>query len=104
MLETSYQALASAASGPTGRICDFVASVELDDLRQERIDAKHLILDGIACALVGAQLPWSRTATKATLEMEGSGNYCTVLGRNQRLNPMSATILKGTSVQGFELD
>ncbi|KAF6229959.1 hypothetical protein HO133_004297 [Letharia lupina] len=48
MLETSYQALASAASGPTGRGCDFVASVELDDLRQERINAKHLILDGIA--------------------------------------------------------
>lgn len=71
MLETSHQALASAASGPTGRGCDFVASVELDDLRQERLNAKHLILDDIACALIGAQLPWSRTATKATLEMEG---------------------------------
>lgn len=48
-----------------------MASVELDDLRQERLNAKHLILDDIACALIGAQLPWSRTATKATLEMEG---------------------------------
>ena len=104
MLDTRYQAKPSAPSGPTGRLCDFVASIELDDVPYEvRTYAKHLILDGIACALVGAQLPWSRTATKAILEMEGSGN-CTVIGWNQRLNPMSAAILNSTFIQGFELD
>ena len=104
MLDTSYQAPASSPSGTTGRVCDFVASIELSDVPQEvMIYAKHLILDGIACALVGAQLPWSRTATKAILEMEGSGN-CTVIGWNHRLNPMSAAILNSTFIQGFELD
>ena len=104
MLDTSYQPPASAPSEPTGRVCNFVASVELDDVPQEvRAYAKHLILDGIACALVGAQLPWSRTAVKAILEMEGPG-HCTVIGWNQRLSPMSAAILNSTFIQGFELD
>ena len=104
MLDTSYQAPASAPSGPIGKVCDFVASIEIDDVPQEvRTNAKHLILDGIACALVGAQLSWSRTATNAILEMEGPGN-CTVIGWNQRLNPMSAATLNSTFVQGFEFD
>ena len=104
MLDTRYQAPASAPSGPTGRVCEFVASVELDDVpREVRTNAKYIILDGIACALVGAQLPWSRTAAKAVLDMEGSGN-CTVIGWNRRLNPMSAAILNSTFIQGSELD
>ncbi len=104
MLDTRHQAPASAPSGPTGRVCDFVASIELDDVPHEvRTNAKHFVLDGIACALVGAQLPWSRTATMAILEMEGPGN-CTVIGWNKRLNPTSAAMLNGTFIQGFELD
>ena len=104
MLDTRYQAPASAPSGPTGRVCYFVASIELDDVPLEvRTNAKYIILDGIACALAGAQLPWSRTAAKAVLDMEGSGN-CTVIGWNRRLNPMSAAILNSTFIQGCELD
>lgn len=104
MLDTRYQAPDSALNGFTGRVCDFVAAIELDDVPQEvHKNAKHLILDGIACALVGAQLPWSRTATKGILEMEGSGN-CTVIAWNQKLNLMSAAILNSTFIQGFELD
>jgi len=104
MIDTSHLAPASAPAGPTGKMCDFVASIELKDVpEQVRTNAKYLILDGIACALVGAQLPWSRTATKAILDMEGPG-HCTVIGWNQRLSPMSAALLNSTYIQGFELD
>lgn len=99
MLDTSYQSPASAPSEPTGRVCNFGCSVELRDEPQEvNKYEKHLILDGIACSLVGAQLPWSHTGTKAILE---NG---IVLGGNQRFNPMSAAVLKSTLIQGFELD
>ena len=81
--DTVPHALPSAPNGPTGQLSNFVASVELEDIPEEtRTSAKYLILDGIACALVGAQLPWSQTATKAIMNLEGPGN-CTVIGWNQ---------------------
>lgn len=104
MLDTCQLAPASAPNGPTGRMCEFVASIELEDVPEHvKTNAKYLILDGIACALVGAQLPWSRTATNAILEMEGPGN-CTVIGWSRRLSPLSAALLNSTYIQGFELD
>lgn len=104
MLDTSYQSPASAPSEPTGRVCNFGCSVELDDVPQEvNKYEKHLILDGIASSLVGAQLPRSHTATKATPKIEGAANGI-VIRWNQRFNPTSAAILKSTFIQGFELD
>lgn len=83
MLDTTYRAPPSAPHGPTGQVCDFIASIELEEVPLEiRTNAKYLILDGIAYALFGAQLPWSQTATKAILGMEGPGN-CTIIGWNQ---------------------
>ena len=53
-------------AGPTGPLSSWLANTTLDDVPATvRERAKHLILDGIACALVGAQLPWSRTGVKA---------------------------------------
>lgn len=104
MLDTSSQAPPSAPDQATGKLCNFVAGVELDDIPQEvKTNAKYLILDGIACALVGARLPWSQTAVEAIVDMEGPGN-CTVIGNNRRLNPVGAALLNSTFIQGFELD
>jgi hypothetical protein len=36
--------------------------------------AKHLILDGVACALVGPQLPVSRAGVKAVTALDGAGD------------------------------
>ena len=50
---------ATDPAGPTGRLATWVAKTTLDDVPASVRDrAKHLVLDGIACALVGAQLPW----------------------------------------------
>ena len=69
--------------GITGQVSNWVDTVRIEDLPEEvKTNAKHLILDGIGCALVGAQLPWSKTAVKGVLGMDGPGN-CTLFGWNQ---------------------
>ncbi|ETB30697.1 MmgE/PrpD family protein [Mycobacterium avium] len=90
--------------GPTGLLATWVAELTLDDVPPPVVDrAKHLLLDGIGCALVGAQLPWSRIATDAVLALEGSGDSI-VIGTGRRTSAPAAAVLNGTFIQGFELD
>lgn len=65
--------------------------------------AKYMFLDGIGCALVGAQLPWSRVAVEAALEFEGSGTE-PIIGWGRTASAPAAALLNGTFIQGFELD
>ncbi|APT11391.1 MULTISPECIES: MmgE/PrpD family protein [Mycobacterium avium complex (MAC)] len=91
-------------AGPTGLLATWVAELTLDDVPPPVVDrAKHLLLDGIGCALVGAQLPWSRIATDAVLTLEGSGDSI-VIGTGRRTSAPAAAVLNGTFIQGFELD
>src|SRR6201996_4136050 len=65
---------ATDPAGPTGRLATWVADTSLDDVPESVRDrAKHLMLDGIACALVGAQLPWSRKGVEAITALDGAG-------------------------------
>ncbi|WP_172828575.1 MmgE/PrpD family protein, partial [Mycobacterium colombiense] len=83
-MSTVQQRVATDPAGPTGRLATWVAELTLDDVPAAVVErAKHLLLDGIGCALVGAQLPWSRVATGAVLGLEGSGD-CAVIGTGQR--------------------
>ena len=60
--------------GHTGKLCTWIDSISLEDVPQDILTrAKHLILDGLACAFVGAHLPWSETAVHAVLDMEPTG-------------------------------
>lgn len=67
--------------------------------------AKYIILDGLACLLVGSHLPWSSKAVRAFLAFEppGSGS-CNIYGWNCKISPPSAALLNSTFIQGFELD
>jgi aconitate decarboxylase len=65
--------------------------------------AKHLLLDGVACAIVGAQLPWSRTAAQIVRTVEGEGPR-TVIGWDFKTSTPGVALLNGTFIQGFELD
>ena len=79
--------------GPTGRLCAWISNLKIDDIPAEvKTRAKYLILDGIACALVGAHLPWSETAAHAILEMEGMGGVSGVIGW-QKVTPFSLDII-----------
>ena len=67
-------------AGPTGQLAQWLATVELKDIPLDVIErARYLMLDGIGCALVGAQLPWSRTAVGIVANFDG-GQDCTVIG------------------------
>jgi 2-methylcitrate dehydratase PrpD len=94
----------TAPPGPTGTLATWVAGLSLDDIPAVVLErAKHLLLDGLGCALIGAQLPWSRTATEAVLDIDGYGDTV-VIGTGRTASPPAAAVLNGTFVQGFELD
>lgn len=95
---------ATDPAGPTGRLATWVADITLDQVPRQVVDrAKHLLLDGLGCALVGAQLPWSRVATDALLGIEGAGDSV-VIGTGRVTSPPASAVLNGTFIQGFELD
>ena len=99
-----HQQAATDPDGPTGRLATWVADLTLDQVPNDVVErAKHLLLDGLGCALVGAQLPWSRVATDAVLGLEGNGDTL-VIGTGQVTSAPAAAVLNGTFIQGFELD
>jgi len=99
-----HQQATTDPDGPTGRLATWIADLTLDRVPQNVVErAKHLLLDGLGCALVGAQLPWSRVATDAVLGLEGPGDTV-VIGTGHRTSAPAAAVLNGTFIQGFELD
>ncbi|HUO41064.1 MAG TPA: MmgE/PrpD family protein [Mycobacterium sp.] len=91
-------------NGPTGALATWVEGLTLDQVPATVIErAKHLILDGVGCALIGAQLPWSRIATDAVLAIDGRGDTL-VIGTGRTAAAPAAAVLNGTFIQGFELD
>jgi 2-methylcitrate dehydratase PrpD len=98
------QQAATDPAGPTGRLATWVADLTLDDIPHLVVErAKYLLLDGLGCALVGAQLPWSRVATDAVLGLESPGDTV-VIGTGHTTSAPAAAVLNGTYIQGFELD
>ena len=88
----------------TARLATWVADLTLDDVPAEvQARAKHLLLDGIGCGLVGAGLPWSRSATDALCAAEGDGPVA-LIGAGRSTTPSAAALLNSSYIQGFELD
>src|ERR1700757_318655 len=66
---------ATAPNGPTGRLATWLANTTLDDIPPSvRERAKYLLLDGVACALVGAQLPVSRKGVEGVTALDDAGS------------------------------
>jgi aconitate decarboxylase len=94
----------TAPDGVTGRLASWLATADLADVPTGvRQRAAHLMLDGVGCALIGAQLPWSRIAARGVLGLEGLGDSV-VIGWGRTTSPPAAVVLNGTFIQGFELD
>ena len=95
---------ATDPSGPTGRLCAWLQYLRLGDVPGDvRERTKDILLDGLGCALVGAQLPWSRIAVETSLRFEGKGDR-TIIGWDRTAPAMAAALLNSTFIQGFELD
>ena len=65
--------------GVTTQLCDWIHGLKLEDVPVHvQTRAKYLILDGLACALTGARVPWSADAAKAVLEFEEPGKHVVI--------------------------
>lgn len=97
---------ATDPSGPTGALATWLATTGLDDVPERvRERAAHLLLDGVACAFVGAQLPVSRRAVDAVRTLDGAGGGQLIgWGDTAPTSAPSAAMLNSSFVQGFELD
>jgi 2-methylcitrate dehydratase PrpD len=96
---------ATDPAGPTGRLVTWLAGTTLADVPPPvREHAKHLILDGVACALVGAQLPVSRTGVEAITALDDAGTAALIGWGGRTTSAPSAAMLNSSFIQGFELD
>lgn len=93
----------ASETSPTVQLAQWIASTQYSVPDDVRTRAKHLILDGIACLLIGPHLPWSEKATRAIMTMDPIG-YCTIAGWERKTSPLSAALINSTFIQGFELD
>jgi 2-methylcitrate dehydratase PrpD len=93
-----------AAGGVTAQLAAWVEALDLESVPAAvRARSRHLLLDGVGAALVGAQLPWSRIATGAVTDIEGGGTSV-VIGTGLTTSAPGAVLLNSTFIQGFELD
>jgi 2-methylcitrate dehydratase PrpD len=96
---------ATDPNGPTGRLATWLAGVTLDDVPEPvREHAKHLLLDGVACALVGAQLPVSRKGVEGVTALDDEGSAVLIGWGGRATSSTSAAMLNSSFIQGFELD
>ncbi|KAL4912106.1 immune-responsive protein [Aspergillus aurantiobrunneus] len=88
----------------TKQLSEWIHGLALADIAPEQVTrCKFLLLDGLACALIGAQLPWSQTAVHGVSGIESPGN-CSIIGWEKKLGPLPAALLNSTFIQAFELD
>src|SRR6201993_2200932 len=96
---------ATDPAGPTGQLATWLAGTTLADVPlRVREHAKHLILDGVACALVGAQLPVSRKGVQAITALDDAGTGALIGWGGRSTSAPSAAMLNSSFIQGFELD
>ena len=89
---------------PTPELAAWLAATSVADLPPGILTrTRYLLLDGIACGLFGAKLPWAIKAVEGTLAVDG-GSGATLWGWDRQVSPRAAALLNGTFVQGFDLD
>lgn len=83
----------------------FATGLRLQDVPPQALQrARVCIADTVACAVYGAQLPWSRTMV-AYATRYAAGGPCSVFGGDgPRLQAPMAALANGASVHAFEQD
>lgn len=88
----------------TTRFASALTDVRLSDVPARVVErARYLMLDGLACGLVGARLPWSRQMVDGLAGLEGDG-AASVWGWGRSLPAGAACLLNSAFIQAFELD
>ena len=71
--------LKTNAPGVTEQLSQWIHQITLEDIPDSiQARVKHLILDGIACGLVGARVPWSEEAFNAINQFEARGEHAII--------------------------
>jgi 2-methylcitrate dehydratase PrpD len=103
---TATAATTDAANAPpaAGRLAAYAAGLDYADLPAPIVaTAKICLIDAAACAIFGADLPWSR-AIAGMVAASGSAGRCAVAGFDHRLDPRQAALALGAFAHAFELD
>jgi 2-methylcitrate dehydratase PrpD len=66
--------------------------------------AKAIILDGFGCGLFGVRLKWSEILLGVVERLEPHGGTASLWGCGKSASAVSAALVNGTMIQGFELD
>ena len=99
------QAQATDPNGPTGALATWAAETTLDGIPDVVLQrAKHLLLDGIGCLLVGSHLEWSSLGVQAITDFDPGGEFMIAAWGGKKTNAYSAAMLNSSFIQGFELD
>ena len=65
--------------GVTSQLSHWTSNLQVSGIPPTvRERAKYQILDGIACVLVGAHVPWSEEYVEVTAEYEPAGEYSVI--------------------------
>ena len=89
----------------TRQLAEFATSLKLSDVPKDVIArAKSIILDGLGCGLFGANLKWTQILSGVVKRLEPQGGHASIWGRGETASPISAALVNGTQVQGYELD
>ncbi|PYH96174.1 cis-aconitic acid decarboxylase [Aspergillus ellipticus CBS 707.79] len=103
-VDASVKPTYNADGGVTSQLCSWIDGLTLEDIPEAvRTRAKYLFLDGLACALVGARVPWSQKAFDAMRNFEAPGKHV-VIGYEERLGAVAAATLNGSWIQACEVD
>lgn len=65
--------------GVTAQLSHWISGLKPSDVPPAVFErAKYQLLDGVACALVGAHVPWSEKYVETTAEYEPPGGYSVI--------------------------
>ncbi len=95
----------TAPEGPTGLLSTWLESMSSSGVPEPvQARAKHLLLDGIGCLLVGSRLEWSALGVDAVTAFDEGGRSLLAGWGGKRTSAYSAALLNGSFIQAFELD
>ncbi len=92
------------AADATARLARFTSELQFADIPAAALaHLKLLVLDGIACALHGSGLPWTRKVI-AMIESQGGHPQAAIFGTGVRTSASQAVLANATAAHAFELD